>query len=60
MSEEAGVVDPASDVTAIFFLTGVVASHLPGEWEFVLETGSWSSEVQFADFEQIQCLQLET
>lgn len=44
-SEEAGAVNPASDVTAIFFLTGVVTSHLPGEREFVLETGSWLSEV---------------
>lgn len=44
-SEDSGAVDPASDVTAIFFLTGVVTAHLPGEREFVLETGAWSSEV---------------
>lgn len=37
--------DPASDTLAMFFLTGMVLSDTPGEREFALETGCWSSEV---------------
>lgn len=44
--EDAGCVDPASDMTAIFSLTGVVTSHAAGEREFTLETGAWDSTVR--------------
>jgi hypothetical protein len=43
-AENSGVIDPASDVTAIFFLTGMVLLIAPGEREFELETGCWSAE----------------
>jgi len=43
-SENSSAVDPASDATAIFFLTGMVLMIAPGDREFELETGCWSSE----------------
>ena len=44
-AERADLLDPASDCTAVFFLTGMVLSDLPAKREFILETGSWSPEV---------------
>ena len=44
-ADDTGVVDPASDVTAIFHLTGMVTLIAPGEREFKLETGAWATEV---------------
>ena len=44
-AERADLLDPASDCTAVFFLTGMVLSDLPAKREFILETGSWSTEV---------------
>jgi len=44
-AEHASILDPASDLTAIFFLTGMVLSDIPSKREFILETGSWSTEV---------------
>jgi len=43
-ADDTGVVDPASDVTAIFHLTGMVTLIAPGEREFELETGAWATE----------------
>jgi len=43
--DDVGVVDPVSDMTAIFHLTGMVLLIAPGEREFELETGAWASEV---------------
>ena len=44
-TERASILDPASDLMAIFFLTGMVLSDIPSKREFILETGSWSTEV---------------
>lgn len=43
--DDADIVDPASDATAIFHLTGMVTLIAPGEREFELETGAWATEV---------------
>jgi hypothetical protein len=43
-AEDAGCVDPASDVTAIFHLLSHVIAH-EGEWQFVLEPGNYESSV---------------
>jgi len=40
------ILDSVSDLTAIFFLIGIVLSNIPSKREFILETGSWSTEVR--------------
>lgn len=44
-AKHASLLEPTSDLTVIFFLTGMVLSDIPSKREFILETGSWSTEV---------------
>lgn len=53
-AERAHILDPASDNTAVFFLTGMVLSDLPVKREFVLETGCWSTEVYCISVTELQ------